>query len=353
MIYGSLKRQLLRRASNRLDGGITANIAYLGGSITNGTGASVDTNWRALTAAWLDNQYRLSDLTHYNAGVGGTPSWYGLVRLQSDVIVRAPEIVTVDFAVNDPDDDSKGSRSGGFAPAAEALIRRLRTDLPNTSLIGWIFTWPDSYSHMVTSRRSARNKWTNIFNRYNVPVLRFDLEIERLSETRTPTDEQVNVYLLADNNVHPSEAGHLVAHKLLRRHVSPYYADADTSAQMAAMPARLYAEAEDYEEIPQITNGEDMSTTGAWSTVGTAISSSEADATASFTGTFCSFGLDADVGAGQGTVGWSLDGGEYTNIDLSAEPVANFPVSNFASDSHTVALKVVSGTIQINRFLAI
>ena len=56
---------------------------------------------------------------------------------------------------------------------------------------------------------------------------------------------------------------------------------------------------------------------------------------------------------GGNLVAWSLDGGAYTNINLAANAVAIAAISNFALGSHTITLKIISGTVTINRFLAI
>lgn len=353
---GSLQRYWMRRAVNRFASGISAQVVYLGGSITYG-GGSTDYelySWRGLTDDWLNKTYTKSTLVHRNAGVSGTPSWYGLVRLQTDVVDHNPELVFIDFATNDPDDDARGSRSDGFAPAAEALIRRLRTDLPSASLFVPIFTWPEGYSSLQASQIAARDKWLRLARRYNIPTVRLDREIQRLTGTNTPTDEQIDAYYQAPANVHPSNLGHLTTHEAIRRAMWPYMASASTAAQMAAMPARMYAESDDYEETPQIVNGTSLTEVGGtWTSDGTAVVSSDAGAKLSYTGTFCSFGLDAEVGAGQGVLAWSFDDVSYNNINLGAEPVQYFPVWNTTSDSRTVYLQVISGTVQINRFLTI
>lgn len=355
-ITRSLKRKQLRRALNRFESGITADVCYLGGSITNGSGSSSAgvTSWRAQLSRYLDLVYLDSTLTHHNAGIAGTPSWYGLVRLQADVVDNSPELVVLDFAVNDRVNDGDGARSDGFAPAAEAVIRRLRADLPNTTLLGWIFTWPDNYSSMAANHRAARNKWIELARRYGIPLLRWDLEIERVYGTTTPTDAQVDVYLAAVGDLHPNDLGHRLAAHQINRHCAPFLADADTTAQAFSSVTRYYSEAEDYEETPTITNGIDHDgTTGAWAASGTAMTSSTVDSTIQFDATCCSFGLDTNYGGGAGTLAYKIDAGGYTEIDLSAEDQAINPVYNFTRAARTITIKVVSGSIEINRFLAV
>lgn len=74
-----------------------------------------------------------------------------------------------------------------------------------------------------------------------------------------------------------------------------------------------------------------------------------------FTVTAQSFGVDA---AATGVFEYSVDGGGYTTKDMSAGSgktivwLANFG-SPPATGSHTVTLRVVSGTVTINRFIVI
>lgn len=324
---------------------------WLGGSITNGASATdveVD-SWRALTRKWLAQNQTSYAITSVNAGVGGTPSWYALVRLETDVLDHAPALVFVDFAVNDTQDDAVGDRSDGFAPAAEALLRRLWTELPNAMLIVSIFTWPDDYSYMSAGRRAARDKWLALASHYSLTPVRFDSALETLmGEGYDDTD--VEAYFAGANNVHPNDAGHNIIYGLM----TPKLATITGNAP-ATLPTRYYAEAEDYEAAPIIRTGTDNDgETGTWATQDTtARQSSTADSTIEWAGTFSSFGLDTNFDTGAGAYAWSLDGGAETQVDLSAQDVANQPLSNFAYGAHTMTLRVVSGTVRVNRFLAI
>lgn len=78
-------------------------VVCIGGSITEGAGAKDKTNrWTTRLVKWLNNlPLGGTTFTEINAGIGGTASDYGLLRLQRDVIVHEPDIVFLEFAVND------------------------------------------------------------------------------------------------------------------------------------------------------------------------------------------------------------------------------------------------------------
>lgn len=80
-------------------------IAYIGGSITEGLDVGYTERYVTLTAKEFEETYcRGGKVTCVNAGLSGTPSNLGVVRLQKDVLDHEPDIVFVEFAVNDSQD---------------------------------------------------------------------------------------------------------------------------------------------------------------------------------------------------------------------------------------------------------
>lgn len=115
--YGntSKMKEKLEAAMN----GEELNISYLGGSITEGVGASDETCWAYLTYQHITEKFGTGDNVNYNnAGLSGTPSKLGILRLQRDVLNYDPDICFVEFAVND------GSESD-YQNAYESIIRTL------------------------------------------------------------------------------------------------------------------------------------------------------------------------------------------------------------------------------------
>ena len=103
--------QRLKRVVEKARRGEDVTIAVIGGSITEGAGAAkysecwasrLVQGFRALYGAGDGSRIRL-----VNAGVGGTPSTFGLMRYQRDVVDRVedadglPDLVVIEFSVND------------------------------------------------------------------------------------------------------------------------------------------------------------------------------------------------------------------------------------------------------------
>ncbi len=115
----------------RLKDGKPTTIAYFGGSITAGAGASDSskTSWRALTTAWFRRQYPKTQITEIDAAIGGTGSDFGAFRLQRDVLDKKPDLVFVEFAVNDT-----GAPAATVNRAMEGIVRHIRTADPTTEI---------------------------------------------------------------------------------------------------------------------------------------------------------------------------------------------------------------------------
>ncbi|MCE3200014.1 SGNH/GDSL hydrolase family protein [Paenibacillus sonchi] len=107
----------LKAAMEKAEKGEDVTIAYIGGSITQGAGAKP-----IHTGCYAYQSYvRFKEMfgpdggenIHYvKAGVGGTPSELGVIRYDRDILrdgAATPDIVVVEFAVNDAGDETKGN----------------------------------------------------------------------------------------------------------------------------------------------------------------------------------------------------------------------------------------------------
>ena len=75
--------------------GARVRIGYLGGSITAQNG------WRVQTLDWFKKTYPNAQISEINAAIGGTGSDLGVYRVGYDVLRHEPDLVFVEFAVND------------------------------------------------------------------------------------------------------------------------------------------------------------------------------------------------------------------------------------------------------------
>lgn len=309
----------------------------LGGSITNNTGATGGNGFIPQITRWLNVAY-LDRWGMTNKGIDGKDSWYNLIRLQADVIDLVPNLVIYDCTAN----DIAGSI---YEKCEEALIRRLRTDLPNAKLCGIVFgrvanrlgTDPTNTNAAVAAFFRA------ILNNYSIFYGDQTAEVVR--------NFNAGVYTLAQmfaDELHPADIGHLLGKQVLAS-VLPSV----LNQTLPVLAAPLYDIAGDYSQTPIIkTATTNDGETGTWVHSGTDEVSSEAGATITWTGTFSSFGLDTGYGASQ-TYAWQIDGGSWTNVSPSSIGYTNNLLWNGERVEHTVIIKVVVGIITLKRFLAI
>lgn len=106
----------LKAAIERAKRGEDITIAFIGGSITQGAGAvPINTKcyaWKTFEGLCSLAGKGVDENIHYvKAGVGGTPSELGMIRYERDVRRDGkvtPDIVIVEFSVNDEGDETKG-----------------------------------------------------------------------------------------------------------------------------------------------------------------------------------------------------------------------------------------------------
>lgn len=125
------------RAIQRARAGEDVTLAYIGGSITQGAGAiPINTECYAYKSFTRFQEIvgRKENIHFVKAGVGGTPSELGMIRFDRDVLRDSvqPDVVVVEFAVNDEGDETKGD-------CYESLVRKI-LKLPNHPAVILLFS---------------------------------------------------------------------------------------------------------------------------------------------------------------------------------------------------------------------
>ncbi len=130
---GNVKR--LKKAIEKAKKAHDVTIAYIGGSITQGAGAKpIHTECYAYRSyqGFCDRFAKDPSKMHFvKAGVGGTSSELGMLRYEPEVTQNGtivPDVVMVEFAVNDEGDETKGI-------CFESLIRKIANGPGNPAVI--------------------------------------------------------------------------------------------------------------------------------------------------------------------------------------------------------------------------
>lgn len=176
-------------------------LGFLGGSITEGAGASSEErNFCSLVTQWLTKQYPENSFQMVNAGVGGTDSSLGAYRVERDLLVHQPDVVFVEFATNDTD----MSYDRGCA-TMEGIVRKILRRNKETRIV-FIYTLTRRLIERYYARGMAPvsvRAHQRIADAYHIPSLNMGrLLYDRMLQEHARVEEY-----LPDTS-HPNDAGY-------------------------------------------------------------------------------------------------------------------------------------------------
>ncbi|MBQ8107234.1 MAG: SGNH/GDSL hydrolase family protein [Ruminococcus sp.] len=194
------------------------NMVYLGGSITQGCHATVTENrYVDLSAQWWKNRFPQAEIEYFNAGIGATTSQFGAARAPIHVLDKKPDLVFVEFSVNDEADTF-------FMETYESLIRRLLKDenVKAVILINNLF---------YDSGRNAQDIHNGVGKHYQLPIVSVRDHIYPLLTDGT---EEVSEY--TEDMLHPKDKGHRLIADIIGELLDTEYELYEKSSKQAQKP---------------------------------------------------------------------------------------------------------------------
>lgn len=188
-------KNLMKRAAN----GESLVIGFLGGSITQGSLSSTPkTCYAYLVYEWWKKSFPNAAFSFVNGGIGGTTSHYGGARAWKDVLCYRPDIVTVDFSVNDDANEF-------FEETYEGTLRRLLAApfAPAVVVLNNVF---------YDTGKNAQDYHNRIADHYGIPHV-------SIKDTVYPDVESGKIVRadITPDNLHPNDKGHrLVADEICK-----------------------------------------------------------------------------------------------------------------------------------------
>ncbi len=191
MMFGEGKQRLwslLRRARQ----GEELVIGFLGGSITQGSlASSTSFSYPAGVMRWWKKQFPQACFHYVNAGIGGTTSHFGAARVWDDLLMYRPDLVVVDFSVNDEAEPL-------FEEAYEGLLRRIFYSGTKPAVILLHNVYYDS-------GKTAEEIHGRIGDHYGVPRVSIrDTIYRRLCK------KEYELRALTPDGLHPNDYGHML-----------------------------------------------------------------------------------------------------------------------------------------------
>ncbi len=193
----------------------SVNVVYFGGSITAAEG------WRPQTADWMRSYFSNSNINDFNASIGGTTSEFGAYRLGRDVLPHSPDLVLVEFAVNDADRNYTD-----IIRSMEGIVRQVKNADSNTELC-FVYTVKSSTLDSIPpdNLHKTVQAMEEVAEHYQIPTIHFGLEVK----TRVDNEELIfkgsstyidGIPVFSSDGIHPyPETGHVVYTEVFKRSI--------------------------------------------------------------------------------------------------------------------------------------
>ena len=193
MSTGNLER--MTNFINKLENKEEVTIAFIGGSITEGLTAGAEKCWAKLTYDYLCEKYPDTKINYVNAGMSGTPSILGNIRVQRDVLDYKPDLVFVEFAVNDGNDQL-------YKDSYEALVRTILSQEQNPAVA--------LYFTVIKSGHTCESFMSQVGEAYGLPMVSLNNALKPEFDSGAMTWEDYS-----DDESHPNEWGHEMTRDLI------------------------------------------------------------------------------------------------------------------------------------------
>lgn len=191
--------------------GAEVKIGYFGGSITAQSG------WRPKTLAHFQKSYPQAKISEINAAIGGTGSDLGVFRLKQDMLDHQPDLLFVEFAVNDG-----GAEPQKIFQCMEGIVRQTWRSLPQCDIC-FVYTITEALVPPMLEGKFQRSAsaMEKIADHYGIPSIHMGMEVAKLAKAgkllwkaklpKTPEEKQAlgEKFVFAPDSVHPHpETGH-------------------------------------------------------------------------------------------------------------------------------------------------
>jgi len=213
MSEGNIAR--LAHAMKKAKNGEEITVGVIGGSITQGSLASTPANcYASKFNDWWVNKFPDTKVNFVNAGIGGTNSYLGVHRVDSQLLSYDPDVVIVEFSVNDTD---KTMNKYSY----DSLVRKILSHSSNPAVMLLFTTMEDG--------TSLQDVHKEIGAAYDLPMISYHDAVypEVAAGTLIWKD-------ISPDNIHPNDAGHDIINQIVSRYLDSVYDKLDTVTEEPA-----------------------------------------------------------------------------------------------------------------------
>ena len=266
-LANAYKNSLISKGNNarfkaalaKMQKGEDVTVGYIGGSITVGEKATLFTSEHLQKGyAYYSYEYLAqafgtgSNVKYLNAAISGTGSEVGIVRAQEDLFDHSPDLIFIEFAVNNGNNDLQNE-------TYESLVRKALAQ-PQAPAVVLLFSWT------TYSGGAVEQYMTDIGTHYCLPMVSIHKGLNPFASTIW------NGFQSGDG-LHPGNDGYKLYGKLVGNLMRSISKDAVDEAVVYPMTAKSGAASGKYDTLKMI-NHKSTLVTSTGSFVGTTTNSS-------------------------------------------------------------------------------
>ncbi len=193
----------IKKVVARAQAGESVTVAFIGGSITQGAGATpINTECYPykMFREFNEKYSSLHNAKFIKAGVGGTPSELGIVRFERDILAnkasdKNPDLFVIEFAVNDAGDETNGE-------CYEGLVRRCLGLENNPAVILLFSVFADDYN--------LQERLIPIGKHYDLPMVSLKNAVTPQFYLNKSEGKLVSKSQYFYDTYHPTNLGHTI-----------------------------------------------------------------------------------------------------------------------------------------------
>lgn len=202
-------------AMKKAQNGEEITVGVIGGSITQGSLASSPANcYASKFNDWWVNKFPNAKVNFVNAGIGGTNSYLGVHRVDDQLLAYDPDVVIVEFSVNDGD---KVMNRYSY----DSLVRKILGHSNNPAVMLLFTTMEDG--------TSLQDVHKEIGAAYNLPMISYhDVVYPEVAAGTLAWKD------ISPDNIHPNDAGHDIINQIVSRYLDSVYDKLDSITEEPA-----------------------------------------------------------------------------------------------------------------------
>lgn len=204
---GNLTR--LAGVMKKAESGEKITVGFIGGSITQGSSSSGPQNCYAYkTYSWWADKFPNTEVEYVNAGIGATDSYLGVHRVEKDLLSKNPDVVVVEFSVNDT---NKLINPESY----ESLVRKILGYENSPALVLLCTTMEDGTSFQLDHAEVG---------------VYYDLPIISYHDVVYPEVAAGNIVWkdISPDNIHPNDVGHDMIGQMMGKFFDSVYEKKDS-----------------------------------------------------------------------------------------------------------------------------